>query len=205
MAAAVATWYGHFLRVIRQADLADPLREAAITGRRGEWTRALTRAVVVTCAEMGWRAVAKGHPADFMPAIRRRVQQEYLALDVVAFAEASVAQPDAGFRWPFPMAAIELENQDKPERMAFSLWKVIMARAQLRGVFVYCREREDIPALVRTLGQAVLPELPDDAIDDVASSLIVVVGTRSKVEAFPYGFFHEWVLSPQTRIFQRLH
>lgn len=95
-------WYSRFLRVIRRAEFAEPLREIATSGRLTEWTRVLTDAVAATCNEMGWRAVAKGHPADFMPAVSQRLHQEYLALDVAAFTEADTRQPAEGFRWPFP-------------------------------------------------------------------------------------------------------
>ncbi len=32
---------------------------------------------------------------------------------------------------------------------------------------------------------------------------MLVVGTRDKAEAFPYGFFHEWVFNAQTGKFQK--
>jgi len=197
------TWYPQFLRTVRRADLADPLREAALAGRLTGWTRTLTDAVAATCAELGWRAVSKGHPADFMPAVGRRLHQEYLALDVVAFTEADTRQPDDGFRWPFPVAVFELENKAQAERIAFSLWKVLMARAQVRVVFCYCKERDEIGNLVRTIGGAVIPGLSAADRAAVAPSLMLVVGTRDKAEAFPYGFFHEWILGGQTGAFKK--
>jgi hypothetical protein len=197
------TWYPQFLRIIRRAELADPLRDAALAGRLADWTRILTDAVVATCGELGWRAVAKGHPADFMPAIGRRMHQEYLALDVVAFTEADTRQPANGFRWPFPAAVFELENSRQPERIAFSLWKVLMARAQVRVVFCYSGDREEIGNLVRMIGKAVIPGLSAADIAAFAPGLMIVVGTRDKAEAFPYGFFHEWILDGQTGSFRR--
>lgn len=196
-------WYSVFLRVIRRPEFSEPLREIAVSGRLTEWTRVLTDAVAATFDEMGWRAVAKGHPADFMPAVSQRLHQEYLALDVAAFAEADTRQPEEGFRWPFPAAVFELENKRQPERIAFSLWKVLMARAQVRAVFCYCREREEIPALVRTVSGSVLPGLSRADLAEAAPGLMLVVGTRAKAEDFPHGFFYEWVLDSQTASLRR--
>jgi hypothetical protein len=88
--------------------------------------------------------------------------------------------------------------------MAFSLWKVLMVRAQVRGVFVYCQDRDDIPTLVRTLTDAVIPGLSRTALEEAAPGLLLVVGTRAKADDFPYGFFYEWVLNPQAATFRRL-
>ena len=63
------------------------------------WTKHLTAVVVAGCEAMGWRAAAKGYPGQVLPVSR----SEYLALDVVAFADSSA-------RWPFPIANFELEN-----------------------------------------------------------------------------------------------
>lgn len=47
------------------------------------WTRALTEAAIKTCAGLGLMASAKGHKLELLPIHR----SEYLALDVLAFAE----------------------------------------------------------------------------------------------------------------------
>ena len=75
------TWYQAFRREIRQARWADPLRDAALKGQLGAWTKHLTGAVVATCESLGWAAVAQGHRAEVLPISR----EEYLAMDVMAF------------------------------------------------------------------------------------------------------------------------
>lgn len=198
-----AEWYNAFLAVIQRSSLANPLREAALSGQRREWTRLLTEAVVQSCSTMGWRAVAKGHPAAFMPPTGSRTHQEYLGLDVMAFGEPGPLSSDLGIHWPFPLAVFELENRDLPERMAFSLWKVLMARAQMRALLVYTKNRKEIPSLVRALAGAVIPGLSPREVTEAAPGLLLIVGTRAKADEFPYGFFHEWVLNPQTSTLRR--
>lgn len=100
-------------------EVAVPLRDAALAGRLGDWTRSLTRVVVAACARMGWQAAAKDHRSPFLPVPR----SEYLALDVVAF------DPVEAGRWRFPLAAIELENQRDDDYVAYALWKVLCVRA----------------------------------------------------------------------------
>jgi hypothetical protein len=103
------------------------LREAAIRGQLAKWTGALTGVVCSTCEAMGWKAAAKGNRSTLLPVPR----QEYLALDVVAF------EPAGDRRWRFPIAAIELENSREDDKVAYSLWKVLCTRADLRIVFCY--------------------------------------------------------------------
>lgn len=195
----VATdWYAAFLDTIRKPPLSERLCAAATMGQLADWTRALTDAVVAASACFGWQSAAKGHPAGFMPAVRGRVQQEYLALDVMAFDAGDCRQPAEGFRWPFPVAVFELENKTRVERIAFSLWKVVMARASLRVMFCYSADRERVGRLVRSVAQAVLPALPAPELASLAPGLLVVVGTRDRAENFPYGFFHEWILDGLT-------
>ena len=196
------TWYAQFLRSVRQPDLAEVLREAALAARLADWTRALTHAVSATCDEMGWQVAAKGHPAGFMPPVYRQAQQEFLALDVMAFEDAA-SSPGEAAGWRFPVAVFELENSRRAERVAFSLWKVLMARAELRVVFCYSPDREAISSLVHTVAEAVLPGLPAAELAAAAPTLLLVVGTRDRAEGFPYGFFHEWVLDAQTGRFRR--
>src|SRR5437899_12532040 len=63
-------------------------------------------------------------------------RSEYLALDVVAFAEGEK-------RWRFPSAIMELENSPTEDQIAYSLWKVISVRANLRIVFCYRMNRDE--------------------------------------------------------------
>lgn len=84
----------------------------------------MTDAAVRTCSALGLMASAKGHKLELLP-IRR---SEYLVLDVMAFAEG----PN---RWRFPTVVMELENNAREDQIAYSLWKVLSVRAELRIVF----------------------------------------------------------------------
>ena len=88
-----ASWQAAFIQRLRASDCAEALKQASLDGRLGDWTKALTAVVVETCSTVGWRASAKGHPLELLPVTRG----EYLALDVMAFAEGSNA-------WRFPTA-----------------------------------------------------------------------------------------------------
>ena len=103
-------WYRAFQREVRSPRRADPLREAAMAGRLGAWTRHLTGAVIAACQAMGWRAVGRGHLAEVLPVVK----QEYLALDIMAFPA------DCHESWPRPVAVFELENQ-QPEDLVAAL------------------------------------------------------------------------------------
>ncbi|MGO9199164.1 MAG: hypothetical protein ACLQM8_01325 [Limisphaerales bacterium] len=105
-------------------DSAEPLKQSALAGRLGEWTRALTGVAVRTCQRMGWPASARANKLNLLPVQR----SEYLALDVMAFA-------DGAKRWRYPKAVIELENSQDLDLIAYALWKVLAVRAQLRLVF----------------------------------------------------------------------
>ena len=107
----VEKWQDAFFRVLQAHDAAQPLKEAALAGRLGAWTKNLTRVVVGTCSALGWRAAAKGHLAEDLPVARN----EYLALDAVAFPAEGTG------RWPFPVAVFELENSSADDRVAYAL------------------------------------------------------------------------------------
>src|SRR5207244_6032291 len=85
-----------FWSTVRRHRDATPLREAALRGRLGDWTAALTSVAVAACEELGWRASAKGHLLDLLPVPRG----EYLAMDLTAFAGGEK-------RWRFPTAVME--------------------------------------------------------------------------------------------------
>jgi hypothetical protein len=164
-------WYRAFQREVRSARWADPLREAALTERLGAWTQHLTAAVIAACRALGWRAVGRGHLAEVLPVVK----QEYLALDIMAFPE------DPSASWPRPVAVFELENQPKAELIAYALWKVSLVCCPLKGVFCYRTTPEEIGALLKTLAAEVMGE--------TEGTVLVVVGTRSRAEDFPDGFF----------------
>ncbi|MCR4433940.1 MAG: hypothetical protein NUV70_07820 [Caldiserica bacterium] len=174
-------WYKVFRRLLKYSRWAEPLRESALAGELGRWTEQLTGAVVATCDSLGWKAVAKGYPGQALPISK----QEYLAVDVMAFP--SQVEPC----WQRPIAAFELENQLDPNSISYSLWKVSMIRCNFGGVFCYCRQPEEIKDLLRSLTESVMVPLfsPVDSLDAV---VFLVVGTRSKAEDFPDGFFRPY-------------
>jgi hypothetical protein len=186
------TWQSAFWQTVRRHTNADQLRDAALQGRLGDWTQALTDVVVAACEALDWQAAAKGHPLDLLPESRH----EYLALDVVAFAPA---EP----RWRFPVAAMELENSRDDDRIAYSLWKVLCVRTDLRVVFCYRRRAEQGAALVRSLGTEVVGALSVNERMALRGETLVVVGSRDDASTFPYGFFTWWSLDKNTGIFAR--
>jgi len=76
-------WYQTFLNMLKEHELATPLKEAAIKGSMGKWTKFLTTVVIKSCKELGWSACAKDHVSEFLPISRG----EYLGLDIMAFKE----------------------------------------------------------------------------------------------------------------------
>ncbi len=175
-------WYQAFRREVRNPQRADPLREAALQGRLGAWTKHLTGAVVATCQNLGWLAVARGFPAEGVPVPK----QEYLAVDVMAFPQTG--RP----RWIKPVAAFELENRPDLEAISYSIWKVSVVRCALGGVFCYRRKPEEIGDLLAALAQGVMADLhPRPGEQD--TKILLVVGTRSRAEDFPDGFFKPYL------------
>ena len=114
------------METLKEERHAEPLRESALAGRLAPWTTALTSASVSACVRLGWNASAKGHNTELLP-VRRG---EYLGLDLVTFAPGER-------RWKFPLAIMEFENQAREDYIAYSLWKLIVVRAELRVLFCY--------------------------------------------------------------------
>jgi hypothetical protein len=102
-------WQPAFLQHVQDPSTATPLKEAALSGQLAEWTACLTEAVVRSCEALGWRAAGKRHHLDLLP----QAGQEYLGIDVTAFPGGS------SVRWPLPLAAFELENHPKDDRVAY--------------------------------------------------------------------------------------
>ncbi len=175
-------WYQAFRREVRNPRRAEPLRESALKGRLGAWTEHLTGAVVATCQNLGWEAVAKGYLAEVLPVPK----QEYLAVDVMAFPRAD--RPT----WRKPVAAFELENRPETEAISYSVWKVSAVRCSLGGVFCYRRQPEEIGDLLIGLTQGVMAALYPPA-EPHEAKILLVVGTRSKAEDFPDGFFKPYL------------
>ncbi len=177
-----AEWYQAFRREVRILRWAEPLRESALRGRLGAWTKHLTGAVVATCQSLGWVAIAKGYPAEVLPVPK----QEYLAVDVMAFPRAD--RPT----WRKPVAAFELENRLELEAIAYSVWKVSVVRCFFGGVFCYRQQAEGIKDLLVDLTQGVMADLYPPP-QPPGAKLLLVVGTRSKAEDFPDGFFKPYL------------
>lgn len=165
----------------------EPLKIASIAGRLGLWTVSLTSCVVTACQESGWRASAKGHECELLP-VRR---SEYLAIDVTAFAEGDK-------RWLFPTAVMELENSQREDTIAYSLWKVLSVRASLRFVFCYRKEARAGPALIQHLKHEVVEAMGLHGRLNLDGRTFVAVGSRNDAATFPFGFFKWWELNTHT-------
>ena len=183
-----------FFTAARDGSASARLREAGLHGPLGEWTKALTTTVVEACEAIGLRASAKGHELDLLPVAR----SEYLALDVTAFAEGPR-------RWIFPTVVAELENQTNPDFIAYSLWKVLVVRADLRVVFCYRKEREAVGELVSYLNREVVEALGVAARAGLEGETLLVVGTRAEASTFPHGFFSWFALERNAGRFTTLH
>lgn len=181
-------WKDAFFQLIQHFENAGLLRAAASDEQLADWTACLTGAVVQTCDSLGWVSAAKGNELHIFPI----PHSEYLTLDVMAFAPTS----DDG--WSFPKAVAELENSPDQERIAYSLWKVLCVRSDLRIVFCYRRNFADAPALVSYLGRVVVKALPIEDRMSLKGETCLVVGSRNESATFPYGFFKWWQLDNNT-------
>lgn len=184
-------WRETFLAKVQADCFAVPLKEAALEERLSDWTKALTATSVVTCQALQWEAAAKKHRLTSLPVCR----SEYLSLDVMAFGQAAS-------RWRFPLAVIELENSKDDDKIAYSLWKVMCVRADLRVVFCYRREPTEGAELVRFLREEVVSALALPDRVKLAGETVVVVGSRNESSTFPYGFFKWWRLETNTGMFR---
>jgi hypothetical protein len=183
-------WKECFATTVRRAQHADPLERAAKDERLGDWTKALTRVVVETCQSCGWSATAKGHRLEMLPVAR----SEYLSLDVVAF-------PPGEKRWQFPVAIVELENSGDQDLIAYSLWKLLCVKADLRLLLCYRRRAEDAAPLIRHLSDEVVSAMAVSSRLRLEGETVVVVGNRGDAATFPYGYFRWWALDVGTASF----
>ncbi len=181
------TWKKTFLETLTRHENAAALRQAMTLGRLADWTTEMTRVAVAACGGLGWEVAARGYVAPSLPVLRG----EYLSIDVSAF----VPGPD---RWRFPVAIMELENQQDESYIAYNLWKLLCVRADLRALFCYRREAEDGPALIRTLAGDVIDALLTRPRLTLHGETIVVIGSRAAADAFPYGYFKWWRLEKST-------
>jgi hypothetical protein len=169
------------------------LKAAAIDGTLKEWTAALTSLAVAACRDIGWRASAIGHSLPLLPIQR----SEYLALDLIAFAPGEA-------RWLFPTAAMEFENIQREDHIAYSLWKVVCVRADLRIVFCYRKEASQASELVRYLTREVIDAMSLEGRVALEGETVVVVGSRNDAATFPFGFFSWWKLDTNTGKFSKI-
>ena len=170
-------WRDAFWQTSQAYETAQRLREAANTERLGLWTQELTSVVIETYRAVGWQAAAKRNVLDLLPIQR----QEYLALDVMAFAESRN-------KWRFPIAVVELENSKRDDVVGYSLWKVLCVRAALRIVFCYRRDVEQSTSLLRYLSDEVFQSLRMEDRTALNGQTLLVIGSRSDAVHFPYGF-----------------
>ena len=186
-------WRRIFVRTLERPESGEPLKQAAMAEALGAWTKHLTGVVVAGCEAMGWRAAAKGYPGQVLPVSRG----EYLALDVVAFA-------DSPARWPFPIAVFELENSPVVDLVGYALWKVLCLRAAARFVFAYRRDGEAGLALIGYLTQSVIGGFSIADRLAIRGDTTVIIGNRGGSETFPYGYFKAWTLNTNTGRFDRV-
>jgi hypothetical protein len=182
------------METVQKHEASASLRESAVRGQLGKWTTALTSVVCATCAELSWQASAKGHISSLLPVPR----SEYLALDVVAFERTGDR------RWRFPIAVMELENRREDDFVAYSLWKVLCVRAQLRVVFCYRRDAGEGAELVRHLSEQVAHALEIEDRTALAGETLLVVGSRDESATFPNGFFKDWIFNTNLGRFGRV-
>lgn len=185
------TWRNTFLQTLREEEFAQRLREAAIRERLGDWTKSLTTTVVTTCQQMGWQAAAKGHRLAALPV----PNSEYLNLDVTALAVNEN-------RWRFPVAIFELENSPTDDRVAYSLWKVLCVRADLRVVFCYRRDRNAGAVLTKHLSDEVINAFDVSRRLQLEGETLLVIGSRDESATFPNNFFRWWLLEDNTATFR---
>jgi hypothetical protein len=182
------TWKEAFFNSIQHYENASLFRQAAQDENLSDWTKYLTGAVVQTCRALGWHAAAKGHELDLLPI----PHSEYLTLDAVAFAESN------GRKWPFPVAVMELENSSDDKRIAYSLWKVLCVKSDLRIIFCYRRSSKEGSSLVKYLSQDIIKGMPLKDRMSLCGEILVAVGSRNDSTTFPYGFFKWWQLDNNT-------
>lgn len=192
MAADWESWRDAFVDQIREPTMMEALKQAALAEDMLTWTSNLTTATVRSCQALGWNAAGKGNKAARLP----QKGQEYLSIDVMAFPAGPVPL------WPFPLAVFELEN--KYQRVAYSLWKVMCIRAPLRVVIAYRRDWEESRQLVAKLTEDVIGGMNSEQWTGLSGKTILVVGNRGEGETFPHGYYKFWMLNPNLGKFEKL-
>lgn len=142
---------------------------------------------------MGWESSAKDNKLDLLPVNR----SEYLTMDVMVF-------PEGPRRWHFPIAVMELENQIRDEQIAYSLWKVLCVRANLRLVFCYRQNKQEISSLIKHLRDNVMGTMGITARQKLDGEIGIVIGCRDKANTFPYSFFKWWQFNKNIGKFEQI-
>lgn len=183
-------WKSTFFKIVEEPGISSCLRDASLQEKLADWTRVLTTSCVHTCKAMGWPASAIGHQCELLPVKRN----EYLALDVMAF-------PDSDKKWRYPVAIFELENSFDNDQIAYSLWKILCVRTDLRIVFCYRKTATDGSKLVKYLEDDVIHAMGISGRLHLSGDTLIVVGSREDADTFPYKFFKWWKLDKNTGTF----
>ena len=199
LAVRATTWRDEFVRQLQLPAYASPLKEAALSGRLKDWTVHTTAAVVRTCSSLGWQASAQGHRLDRLP----EGGTEYLKMDVMAFPGTGSVESSVP-RWPMPVAVFELENSQRDARVAYSLWKVLCVRADLRVVFAYREDWDETRSLVSAIQAEVIGVLSPSQRSSIGGETMLATGNRDEGETFPFGYFKFWLLDCNLGRFDRL-
>lgn len=187
-----ALWQAAFVEVIRTSSIGGPLREASQAADLKAWTASLTKAVVRSCESMQWKAAGLKHKLDLLP----KAGEEYLSIDVMGFDPESM-----NGRWPMPCAVFELENDRTDDRVAYSLWKVLCVKAQLRVVFAFRSDWDAGRNSVAAIGKDVIGSLSLQQLHDLRGDTAMIFGNRGEGEHFPDGFFKCYLLDRELKKF----
>ena len=186
------SWLVDFVEVIRDSTVGYPLRDASLAGDLKAWTSSLTKAVVLSCERMQWRAAGKAHKLELLP----KAGQEYLSLDVMGFDPGSLCG-----RWPLPVAAFELENHPTDDRVAYSLWKVLCVKVDLRVVFAFRTDWDTSSRSVEAIADDVIGSLSLQQLHDLTGDTAMIFGNRGNAGNFPDGFFKSYLLDKEFKRF----
>lgn len=195
VAGRFSSWRERFLAVVQEPVTATPLKAASLAEDLKAWTTCLTSAVVESCRQVDWLAAAKGHRLQELP----QAGQEYLGIDVMAFERVG-----AGGRWRLPVAVFELENHRSDDRVAYSLWKVLCLRSDLRVVIAFRRDWEQSRRTVDTVCRDVIGSLSAAQRSALVGETALVVGNRGEGETFPWGYFKCWLLDANLGRFEKV-
>jgi hypothetical protein len=102
------------------------------------------------------------------------------------------------------LAAFELENHTRDDRVAYSLWKVLCVRVGLRVVFAYRPDWERSRQLVNAVAADVVGKLTPEQHTALNGHTVLAVGNRGEGETFPWGYFKFWKLVTNLGRFEKV-